>query len=106
VKTNVSDTSIDAYRQLPAVRMKNQCDRIFDVVKAAKYPDMSLREIAQAYEAANGIAIDISTVSARVNELIAAKRLERLQGSRPCRVSRKSVHAVRVPRKEQASLWN
>jgi hypothetical protein len=104
MRTAVLDTSVDAFRQLPSVALKRQSDRIFEVVNACA-TDLSLREIAAAYEKRFGLQIDISTVSARVNALIAALRVERLESSRPCTVSGKTVHPVRVPPKGQGALF-
>jgi len=44
----------------------------------------------------HGKRIDASSVSARVNGLIAAGRLVRLERSRPCRVTGRDIHPVRV----------
>jgi hypothetical protein len=96
MKTAMRGTSLDAYRSLPVSRMKTQGDRIVDVVRAAGR-DMSLREIARAYLATFGRPIDISTVSARCNSLCAANRLERLEATRHCQCSGRSVHPVRIP---------
>lgn len=98
MKTAMQGTSLDAWRQLPLSRLKTQGDRIADVVASSTQSDMSLREIARDFEIEHGLAIDISTVSARVNALIAAQRLQRLETTRPCRVSGKTVHPVRIPK--------
>lgn len=104
MRTAVADTSIDAFRQLPAVALKRQSDRIFEVVQACA-TDMSLREIGLAYQRRYGLVIDVSTVSARVNALITARRLERLESTRPCTVSGKTIGPVRVPPKGQGALF-
>jgi hypothetical protein len=98
MKTAMRGTSLDAYRSLPVSRMKTQGDRIVDVVRAAGR-DMSLREIARAYERAYGLPLDVSTASARVHALCAANRLERLEATRHCQCSGRSVHPVRIPQK-------
>jgi hypothetical protein len=104
MRTAMQATSIDAYQQMPAVALKRQSDRIFEVVNACA-TDLSLREIAAAYEKRFGLQIDISTVSARVNALVTALRIERLESSRACTVSGKTVHPVRVPPKGQGALF-
>jgi hypothetical protein len=96
MKTAMLDTSVDAWRSLPVAKLKTQGDRIVDVVRAAGC-DMSLREIANAYTWRFGAPLDISTASARVNALIAANRLERLEATRPCTRSGKTVRPVRIP---------
>ena len=55
---------------------------------------MSLKEIQSIYNRYYK-DIDLSTVSARVNGLVAAKRLERLEETRKCSISRISIHPLR-----------
>jgi hypothetical protein len=104
MKTAVADTSISAYRAMPVKQLATQADRIEQIVAdeyAAWGTDMSLREIQAAYRRlycrTRGAYIDVSTVGARVNELIAANRLIRLETTRPCSNSQRPIHPVRVP---------
>jgi hypothetical protein len=101
MKTAMLGTSIDAWHALPLSKLKTQGDRIVDVVAAAGR-DMSLREIALDYESAYLLPLDISTASARVNSLVAAKRLERLETTRPCSMSGRPIHPIRIPQKQEA----
>jgi hypothetical protein len=104
MRTAVQDTSIAAYRAMPVKRLQTQADRIEQIVKARSRErlsgrpgrDISLKEIQRAHRFLHG-DIELSTVSARVNALVAAKRLERLGTTRKCSISGISIHPVRVP---------
>ncbi|SOD42402.1 hypothetical protein [Nitrosovibrio sp. Nv4] len=98
MKTAVQDSSIAAYRALPVKHLATQADRICDIV--TRYHgwlggNISLKEIQSLYRRYHG-EIDLSTVSARVNALVAAGRLERLETTRKCSISGISIHPVRV----------
>lgn len=102
MKTAVQDTSVAAYRALPVKTLKTQSDRICEIVTSYLYlwgGNLSLKEIQIVYRQNYG-DIDLSTVSARVNGLVAAKRLERLESTRKCTISRISIHPLR-PRSDQ-----
>lgn len=58
--------------------------------------DLSLSEIQQAYEARLNKRIDLNRVSARVYDLVNAKKLDRIEQLRPCRVTGRKVHPVRA----------
>lgn len=94
-------TSVESYNQISLRSRKNQYDVIHGIVVAAcrnGKQDLTLREIAMLYERQESKRIDVGTVSARVNDLITAKRLLRLPLSeRTCSVSGKLVHPVTVP---------
>lgn len=99
MKTAVADTSISAYRAMPVKRLATQADRIVEIVTLYcvwATDNMSLVEIKRAY-CTRYSDIELSTVSARVNALVAAKRLERLKTTRKCSISGVSIHPVRVP---------
>lgn len=111
MRTNVRETSIKAYRDMPNLKKQGQADRIEAVVKflctGTPGADCSLREIKRTYDARYKgtldyrgmpiMEIDVSTVSARVNELVAASRLERPGHTRKCSVSGETVHPVKLP---------
>lgn len=97
MKTVMQETSIAAYHGLPVKTLATQSDRICEIV--TKYHgwlggNISLKEIQSVYRRYHG-DIDLSTVSARVNGLVAAKRLERLETTRKCSISRISIHPLR-----------
>jgi hypothetical protein len=102
-RTNVADTSIAAYRSMPVKQLATQADRICNLVKnycGMGGDNLSLKEIKDMYNKAFCLTrpdIELSTISARVNALVAAKRLERLETTRKCSISGVSIHPVRVP---------
>lgn len=96
-------TSADAYSALGLKAVQGQARAIFDVVLGAQKAgarDMSLREIREAYERRCNKRIDVSSVSARVNNLIAMGWLERRAEVRPCSISNAGVRPVFVPAKQ------
>lgn len=102
------DTSAQALAALGYRKMAKQQQEIFDVVLAAQRNgarDMSLTEIRDTYERINGKRIDLNRVSARVSNLVAAKRLHRREDTRPCSVSERPIHPVYVP-ESQARLFS
>lgn len=97
------DTSSAGLAALGLKRMARQQQAIFDVVLACQRGgarDVSLTEIRDAYERKHGQRIDLNRVSARVSNLVAAKRLERRADTRACTVSERQVHPVYVPEKQ------
>jgi hypothetical protein len=97
MKTAMQETSIAAYRNIPVKTLKTQSDRICEIV--TNYcnlwgGNLSLKEIQNIY-GRNYHDIELSTVSARVNGLVAAKRLERLESTRKCSISRIHIHPLR-----------
>jgi hypothetical protein len=101
---NIQDTSIAAYRAMPVKQLATQADRIERIVQKWCSPSdptwkthygLSLKEIKSIYQQWHG-DIELSTVSDRVNALVAAKRLERLETTRKCSISGINIHPVRV----------
>ena len=95
----MQDSSIAAYRAMPVKDLKSQADRIEAIVGKHRTVDgkgMSLKEIKDWYKFWYG-DIELSSVSARVHALIAANRLERLEATRSCSISKRPIHPVRVP---------
>jgi hypothetical protein len=108
MRTAVRETSIDAHRNMPARKLGAQQQRICEVIEdalKAGHQDMSLQEIKAAYQAKFRTTIDLSTVSGRVNEMVGV-RLQRLETTRPCSVTGKTVHPVRIPPVIQGVLWS
>ena len=101
MRTNVQDTSIDAYRSMPVRKRATQADQIHSIVEtfcSSWGKDLSLNEIKRLWRRLYKKDIELSTVSARVNELVAAGRLERLDTIRKCTVIKdSSIHPVRIP---------
>lgn len=95
------NTSAIALHALGNRARKTLADDIVTVVTTLQrrgQPDVSRREIQFQYEASIGKRIEMSTVSARVNDLVAAARLEVSPIKRMCRVNQKAeISPVRVP---------
>lgn len=103
MRTNVADTSIDAYHALPVQTLKTQSDRICMLIEChwnLWKEALSLNEIKRLHKSMFG-DIDLSTISARVNGLVAAKRLERLEETRKCSISGVHIHPLRPAEKLQ-----
>lgn len=100
----VATTSADAYAAIAPRQRRMQVDAVFDIVVAAQRRgaiDLSLREIAYEYQKQHGKPIDVGTVSARVTNLVLAKRLVRVQGAeRACSITGKTVHPVCAPARQ------
>lgn len=104
-------TALDTSAQsLAAVGWRNVAHQqrdIFDVVLRAQRngaADMSLTEIRDAYERHHARRIDLNRVSARVSDLVTARRLHRREDTRPCTVTQRNIHPVYVP-ESQARLF-
>ncbi|CAJ0701701.1 hypothetical protein LMG19089_02904 [Ralstonia edaphis] len=93
MRTDVQATSIDAYHSRSRRTIgQAQCDRIVEYVERAG--TATIAEIAQA------LHIEKSSVSGRRNELIAAGRLVLLDEERKCKVTNRTVQAVKLPQKQ------
>lgn len=98
------DTSGEALRRLQGRAQAEQAQRVLEAVRVCLLrgrPDASLSEIQAAYEARFERRIDKSGVSARVNELVAAGRLVRLEERRLCSISHASVRPVTMPMRQE-----
>ena len=85
---SVSDTSIKAYHEHGDEGKIGKQSRLI-LSKMRKGKDYSRREIAKEF------ALELSSVCGRVNELLAIGLLEELE-SRPCKVTNKTIHPVRL----------
>jgi len=84
---SVSDTSRQAYYEHEGEgKIGKQCRLILSKMRKGK--DYSRREIAKEFE------LELSSVCGRVNELLAIGLLEEL-ATRPCQVTKKTIHPVR-----------
>ena len=84
----VSDTSRKAYYEHEDEgKIGKQCRLILS--KMRKGRDYSRREIAKDF------GLELSSVCGRVNELLTMGLLEELE-SRPCKVTKKTIHPVRL----------
>lgn len=106
MKTAMQESSISAYRGIPTKQLATQADRIFGLIEAfcnTWGSDLSLNELKKIHQGVYG-DIELSTVSARVNALVAAGRIERLETSRKCEVTGRGIYPIRLPVK-QAELF-
>lgn len=97
------NTSAQALAAMRLPDIKQLQDKIHDICVAAQrngYADLSGKEIQARYELLYGQRIEASTVSSRVNNLVTAGRLERVKQVRPCAVTGRDIHPVRVPLKQ------
>lgn len=97
------NTSAKALAAMPLPDIKQLQDKIHDICVAAQrngYDDLSGKEIQARYELLYGHRIEASSVASRVNNLVTAGRLERVQQVRPCAVTGRDIHPVRVPMKQ------
>jgi hypothetical protein len=99
-RVDTRDTSNAALAAVGLRKMAKQQQEIYDVILGAQRngaSDLSLTEIRDLYERVHGKRIDLNRVSARVSDLVAAKRIERKQDTRPCSVTSRPIHPVHVP---------
>lgn len=99
-QVTTAQSSAQALQALGQRKRKTQADVIHDICSLAqrsRAADISGGEIQELYERIHEKRIDRGTVSARVNELVAAKRLERVAVKRMCSVTKSDICPVRVP---------
>lgn len=97
---NTAQTSAQSLNAVGQRTIKHLQDQIHDICMAAQrngFGNLSGKEIQAKYELIYGKRIDASSISARVNGLIAAGRLERVAIARACQVTGRDIHPVRVP---------
>lgn len=95
--TNIARASRQALASISLPHRKTKSDLIDDVVADAMRAgcqDVSMREVQARLMAAHGLRLDLSTISGRVNELVAAGRLIRSTTTRPCTVTGQGIHAL------------
>ena len=95
--TNIAPASRQALAAISLPDRKTKADLIEDVVADAMRagrPNVSMREVQARLLAAYGLRVDMSTISGRVNELVAAGRLVRSKTTRPCTVTGQGIHAL------------
>lgn len=97
----VADSSRASLDALGLKERKSISDQIVSVVAQAMRSgrkDLSMREVKAELRRVYGSDPDMSTISGRVNELVAAERLVRdKQNRRPCMVTGHLIEPVSVP---------
>jgi len=93
-----TDTKADAYRKVNLTERARQALAIEEIVRrhAPSQPDRALsgKEIQWHYERDHGKRIEAGVVSGRVNNLVTALRLVRIQTPRACSITGKPVLPV------------
>ena len=95
--TRVADTSMGAYASLPVNMVKSQCRDIVAIITITGHP-MTGQQIKAAYHALRGVALDIGTISARVNHMVNKTfELERRAVKVECPISGIEVNPIGLP---------
>ena len=93
-----ADTRSDSHRGLSNVALMSQLEMVHHIVKTYSHtmPDHGLsgKEIQHHYNTHTGKFVETSSLSPRINSLIAAGRLHRLSTARPCTITGKNVLPV------------
>ena len=93
MKTAVRQSSIETYHAIQRDgSLTRQQAAIMDCISDGR--DYSLKELVRI------TGLEINVISARINELVSAKRLERNEKTRPCSITKRSIHPVRLPAKQ------
>lgn len=93
MKTAVADTSLDAYRAHTARDLSEGQRQVLDAIRFTRGSDFTRSEIS----ACSGIPLQ--SVCGRVNELVAAGRLEKAP-RRDCGITGYAANPVRLPSKQ------
>ena len=99
MRTHVQESSILAFHSLPNTQKKSVADLIFQAIEQNSDRGgngMSMAEIQRVLRV-SGSHIEKSTISARINEMVACNRLYRADYLRRCSISGKSIHPVSLP---------
>lgn len=94
---NAQESSILSHRSLSNYAKKTVADKIYDIVEMYCCIDaggISMAEIQDEFFNIYGKRIEKSTISPRVNELIAGGRLFRHSHLRTCSISGKAIHPI------------
>jgi hypothetical protein len=97
------DAQFAALQRMGLIGLKSRADDIFLVIATAcraGTEDLTGREIQALYERRYGRRIESGTISARVSELLAARRILRRPQSRVCTVTREMAAPVYVVMKQ------
>ena len=93
--TGVSATSKAAISSMQNERRRTMSDLVEECVANAMrcgHKDVSMREIQHDLQLRHGVMVDMCSISGRVNELVASKRLVRdKQNPRSCSLSGKLI---------------
>lgn len=97
---HTTDTSRQALTSMSMPRRKSLLDEIETAITQLQRlgaRDASMREIQQHLERHLGRRVDVSSISARVNELESANRVARDRTcTRPCLVTGQAIHPLSI----------
>jgi len=94
MRTAVTESSILSFHSMPNTQKKSVADLIYSVIEKSRGQEgLSMAEIQNSLRAIK-INIEKSTISARINEMVAAGRLYRYPHLRKCSITGKSIHPV------------
>jgi hypothetical protein len=102
------DAQFAALQRMGLIGLKSRADDIFLIVATAcraGVEDLTGREIQTLYERRYGRRIESGTISARVSELLAARRILRRPQRRVCTVTREVAAPVYVVMKQTRMVW-
>lgn len=97
------EASAQALHGLSIGTQKTMGDKIVHILQQAHQAgvrDLSGREIQARYQQQFGQFVEMSSLSGRINNLMAAGRVERLQDHRPCTVTGLNIAPVRLVPKQ------
>lgn len=105
----VAETSREAVAKISQPGRKSVSDLIEAVVVAAMRAgaaDLSMKEIQADLRRVYGREVEVASISGRVNELVAAKRLVRLENNRrPCRVTGHTIAPLAAPMVQERMFY-
>lgn len=96
-------TSAASLQALGHHGQKTHMDLVETVVRQACLrgaKDISMREIQQALERDHSVRLDVSSISGRVNALVAAKRIQRADEARKCTVTGRDIKPLSAPMRQ------
>ena len=102
------DAQMAALSAIGLLGMKTRADDVLLVIATAcraGVEDLTGREIQALYERRYGRRIESGTISARVSELLAARRILRRPQTRICTVTREIAAPVYVVMKQTRMAW-
>lgn len=97
MRTQVQESSIRSYQSLSNRSKQTVADKIYEIVGMWCSVDaggISMAEIQEEFFNVHNYRVEKSTISPRVNELIAAGRLYRHPHLRTCSVTGKAIHPI------------
>lgn len=106
---HIADSSRQALAQISKVGQMSMLDQIESVIAQAMRngaKDLSMKEVQLAMVRVYGRSVELSSISARVNELVSAKRVVRDKVNlRPCTVTGKAIEPLSVVAEQERMFY-